>query len=112
MDVKHMQKIDTKFNVIWTLIIFFIYSVDYLIFDYEPATARSDTIFNNIDNPLVACCVLLFSAILMVSAVSKLFMKVWNRLISDLFSIRNIGFAESYALCFLLTGVIGAPGFF
>lgn len=112
MDVKHMQKIDTKFNVIWTLIIFFIYSVDYLIFDYEPATARSDTTFNNVDNPLVACCVLLFSAILMVSAVSKLFMKVWNRLISDLFSIRNIGFAESYALCFLLTGVIGVPGFF
>ena len=107
-----MKKIDTKFNVVWTLIVFFVYSLDYMIFSYTPGPRDNDTIFDNIDNPLVACCVLLFCSMLIVSVVGKLFMEIWNRLITDLFSIRNIGFAESYALCFLLVGIIGVSGFF
>lgn len=103
-----MKRIDTKFNVVWTLIIFFVYSLDYSIFKYIPHSREKDTIFNNIDNPLVALCVLFFSAILMVSVISKLFMEIWNRLIRDLLSIGYISFAESYALCFLLLEIIRA----
>ena len=101
-----MKKIDTKFNVIWTFIIFFVFTLDYWIFDYTPGPRESETIFDQIEHPIIALFILVFFSILVVSTVSKLFMDIWNRLITDLFSIRNIGFAESYALCFLLAGIV------
>ena len=107
-----MKKIDTKFNVFWTFIIFIIYTSDYWIFSYTPGSGESETLFDKIEHPIIALCVLLFCSLLVVFTVSKLFMEIWNRLITDLFSIRNVGFAESYALCFLLVGIIGATGFY
>lgn len=107
-----MKKIDTRFNVFWTFIIFLVYTLDYWIFSYSPGPRESETLFNTIEHPLIALCVLFFCSLLVVSTVSKLFMEIWNRLISDLFSFRNLGFAESYALCFLLVGIIGVSGFY
>lgn len=107
-----MKKIDTKFNVLWTVIIFLVYALDCWIFNYTSGPRESETLFDTIEHPIIALCVLFFCSLLVVSTVSKLFMEIWNRLISDLFSFRSIGFAESYALCFLLVGIIGVSGFY
>lgn len=108
-----MKKIDTKFNVIWTFIIFFVFTLDYLIFNYTPRIRESKTIFDMIEPPIIALFIIVFFSVLVVSTVSKLFMEIWNRLITDLFSVRHIGFAESYALCFLLVGIVlGVTSFY
>lgn len=107
-----MKKIDTEFNVFWTFIIFLVYTLDYWIFSYSPGPSDSETLFDTIEHPIIALCVLFFCSLLVVSTVSKLFMEIWNRLISELFGFRNISFAESYALCFLLVGIIGVSGFY
>ncbi|CAM5195236.1 hypothetical protein RLON56S_01896 [Alishewanella longhuensis] len=108
-----MKSIDTKFNVIWTLIIFHVFLLDYWLFSYTSEPRESITVFDRIENPIIALGTLLFCNLLVICAVSKLFMEIWNRLISALFSLRQVGFAESYALCFLLVGAImRLPGFF
>lgn len=108
-----MKKIDTKFNLIWTIIVFLVFTFDYLIFSYTPGPRGSHTLFDQIESPLVALFLLIFVFILIIATVSKLFMEIWNRLFSDLFHLRNIGFAESYALYFLFAGIIfGITRFF
>lgn len=107
-----MKKIDMKFNVLWTVIIFLVYTLDYWIFNYIPGPRDSETLFDTIEHPVIALFVLFFCSLLVVCTVSKLFLEIWNRLISDLFSLRNVDFAESYALCFLLVGIIGVSGFY
>jgi len=107
-----VKKIDTKFNVLWTFIICLVFALEYWIFEYKPGPREHETIFNQIDHPMIALSILLFCSLLIVSTVSKLFMEIWNRFITDVFNIRDISFAESYALCFLLAGVIfGILGF-
>ncbi|MFX3985484.1 hypothetical protein ACJBYU_11125, partial [Streptococcus suis] len=71
-----MKKIDTKFNVLWTVIIFLVYTLDYWIFNYTSGPRESETLFNTIEHPIIALCVLFFCSLLVVSTVSKLFMEI------------------------------------
>ncbi|MEL0648997.1 hypothetical protein V6248_16335 [Pseudoalteromonas agarivorans] len=99
--------ITIRFNILATIALWTM-SLVFALTNFEVgSTYESNALIDiYIDSLIVKMTLLLAIWVASALVLSKLFNEIWNRLISDIFKIRQINFSESYALSILITWVL------
>ncbi|TMP28520.1 hypothetical protein CWB99_11440 [Pseudoalteromonas rubra] len=101
------KEITTPFNIIATIVVWLLELIRELITADIQSYAESETLLNLLFESAVARVSVYFLVwVFAALAIAVLFREIWNRLFSDLFTLRKINFNESYATCILLTWVV------
>ena len=100
-----MEKgITIRFNILATIALWAI-SLVFAFTNFEVGSSyESNALIDMyIDSFIVKMTLLLATWIASALILSKLFNEIWNRLLSDIFNVRQINFSESYAFSILMT---------
>ncbi|GAC33044.1 hypothetical protein [Paraglaciecola polaris] len=98
--------ITTSFNIIATLALFIAFTVQYASVRELNIGEGSNTIVDVLfESSEIKVLFYLFVFIIVAATLSAVFKEIWNRLLSDILTLREITFNEAYSLCFLLMAV-------
>lgn len=96
--------ITTRFNILATITLWAI-TFAFALANYEVNnTYETNTLIDMyIDSHFIKMTLPLVTWVVSSLILSKLFNEIWNRLLSDIFKVRHINFAESYTFSTLIT---------
>ena len=101
------KEINTSFNIAATAVIWLIELLDSLATYEVGESTKSETLLDILGvSPIAQSFILFLMWIVIAIAFSLLFKEIWNRLLSDLFRLRQINFNESYVVSIVLAWVV------
>lgn len=95
-----MNKITTGFNILATILIIILYGFQ-ILFEGAPQTK---SLFNILldKNPLIGLFLAVFALLITVSLSMYVVKELWNRLIVNIFQLKEINYCEAYAIILVL----------
>ncbi|MGB3727451.1 MAG: hypothetical protein WA981_17000 [Glaciecola sp.] len=95
------KEITTEFNVVVTLVMFLLLIVNEVIYHEIGAKTEVLLIDRIFESEVLKVSFLFTVAIFILLGFAEIFRNIWNRLFTDLFSLREITLSEAYVMALL-----------